>query len=53
MLEKHGYNPCDLTPGLWKHEMIPVKIILTFDNFCVKYVEEEHVPHIVEVFQQY
>ena len=52
-LSNHWYWPHDLTLGLWKHDVIPVTYFLTVDDFGVKYVEKEHVTHIVEVLQQY
>ena len=48
-LENHGYRPCELTPSLWKHETNPVTFCLTFDDFGVKCVGNEHVIHLVYV----
>ena len=36
--KNNGYHPCELTPVLQKHEMIPVIFFLTVNNFGVKYV---------------
>ena len=37
-LENNRHWPCEITPGLWKHDAIPVIFWLTVNNFGVKYV---------------
>ena len=34
-LANDGYRPGDITPNIWKHEMNPVKMFLTVDDFGV------------------
>ena len=34
-LANDGYRPCDITPSIWKHEINPVKMFLTVDDFGV------------------
>ena len=52
-IEKHGYHPCEITPGLWKHEMRPVTYLLTTVKFGVKYLGKEHVTRLIDALQQY
>ena len=37
-LENNGYCPCELTPGMWNNDMIPVSFFFMVDEFGVKYV---------------
>ena len=46
-LQKYGYYPCRLTPGLWKHESRPISFTLVVDDFGVKYVGEQHLNHLI------
>ena len=36
-LAPHGYHVVDHTPGLWRHEILPVQFTLVVDDFDVKY----------------
>ena len=35
-LKPHGYFEVEHTPGLWKHETLPIQFTLVVDNFGVK-----------------
>ncbi len=43
----HGYYECNNTPGLWKHTTRPISFTLVVDNFGVKYVDKEHINHLI------
>ena len=51
-LNKHGYFQSKLVPGLWKHETRPIQFSLVVDDFCVKYVGEEHALHLKKVLEE-
>ena len=40
-LEPHGYYEVKHTPGLWKHESLPIQFTLVVDNFGIKYVDKK------------
>jgi len=38
-LAPHGYTPCAITPGLWRHHTRPIAFALVVDDFVVKYTD--------------
>ena len=52
-LNKHGYFESKLVLGLWKHTASPISFTLVVDDFGVKYVEKEHVEHLMTVLQEH
>ena len=52
-LNEHGYRQSKLVPGLWKHDTRPIQFTLVVDDFGVKHVGEEHVPHLQRVLKQH
>ena len=46
-LAKHGYYQVLHTPGLWEHTTCPIQFALVVDDFCVKYVGQEHAEHLL------
>jgi hypothetical protein len=46
-LKKHGYTQSKTTPRLWTHEWCLITFSLVVNNFGVKYIEEEHVQHLI------
>ena len=48
-----GYHQSQHIPGLWMHEWRPVCFTLVVNDFGVKYVEEEHAQHLLDVVKQY
>jgi hypothetical protein len=47
LLAPHGYSPCELTPGLWKHKTRPIAFSLVVDDFGVKYVNKADVDYLL------
>jgi hypothetical protein len=47
-LTPHGYYGCIQTPGLCKHTTCPISFTLVFDNFGVKYVQQEDINHLIK-----
>ena len=41
-----------MTPGIWTHEWRPICFSLVVDDYGVKYVDEEHVAHLVSVLKE-
>ena len=52
-LEEHGYTEVDYTPNLFKHKNRPIWFTLTVDDFGVKYIDEEHARHLMDVLKLY
>ncbi len=52
-LQKHGYHQSQTTPGLWKHNMLPISFSLVVDDFGVKYVGEKNAQHLLDTVQHY
>lgn len=52
-LKPFGYQPCQHTPGLWRHEWRPIRFSLVVDDFGIKYVGKEHADHLIGALQQY
>ena len=51
-LNRHGYHQSKLVPGLWKHDTRPIQFTLVVDDFCVKYVGEDHALHLQSVLKE-
>ena len=45
---KFGHFKLPHTPVLWKHIYRPISFILVADNFCIRYVGEEHAEHLIK-----
>jgi hypothetical protein len=52
-LKEQGYSQSKTTPGLWTHEWHPITCSLIVNNFGVKYIEEEHTQHLIQMVQKY
>lgn len=46
-LEKGGYIPAGITPGLFKHKTRPIQFILVVDDFGVKFTSEQDLYHLI------
>ena len=51
-LAPHGYHPCALTPGLWKHDHSDISFTLVVDDFGVRYTDRRLVEHFLALLQQ-
>ena len=51
-LAKHGYSPCKLTPGPWRHEHHDITFCLGIDNFGVKYTKKEDADHLIQTLRE-
>ena len=52
-LAKHGYFESPHTSGLWKHVSRPVHFTLVVDDFGIKYVEEDHLNHLIKALEEH
>ena len=50
-LAPHGYKPCDLTPGLWKHDTDDIAFTLVVDDFGVKYTQRAQVEKLLAILR--
>jgi hypothetical protein len=46
-LAPFGYHESENTPGLWYHESHPITFTLVVEDFGVKYICKENVPHLI------
>ena len=51
-LAPHGYHPCELTPGLWKHDHSDVTFTLVVDDFGVRYTDRAVVEEFLTILKQ-
>ena len=51
VLEPHGYHPCRLTPGLWKHKTNSITFTLVVDDFGVKYSSQKDIDHLLNALR--
>ena len=51
-LEPHGYFEVPHTPGLWKHESLPVQFTLVVDDFGVKYIGKNNAEHLINALKE-
>ena len=47
-----GYQPCPLTPGLWRHSTRDIVFSLVVDDFGVRYTRREDVDHLLATLTQ-
>ena len=50
-LDPHGYYKVQHTPGLWKHESLPIQFTLVVNNFGVKYVGKDNALHLINALK--
>jgi hypothetical protein len=53
ILEPHGYRPCPITPGLWRHDTNRIVFTLVVDDFGIKYTDKKDVDHLMTVLQEH
>ena len=46
-LQPHGYAPCPLTPGLWKHATRDIVFSLVVDDFGIRYNDRADADHLI------
>ena len=51
-MKPHGYAPVPITPGLWKHDTLPITFTLVVDDFAVKYVDRKHAEHLMNALKE-
>ena len=52
-LATHGYHPCPITPGLWKHETRPITFVLIVADFGIKVVGDDDAEHIINAIKEH
>ena len=50
-MKPYGYEPCSLTPGLWKHHTRPISFTLVVDDFGVKYINNDDLNHLIQALK--
>jgi hypothetical protein len=50
-LAPHGYRPCPITPGLWKHDTRPISFVLVVDDFAIKYIDRADADHLPDALK--
>jgi hypothetical protein len=51
-LAPHGYHPCPITPGLWRHATHDLPFSLVVDDFGVRYTNKLDVDHLLMVLRE-
>jgi hypothetical protein len=51
-LAQHGYQPCPLTPGLWRHETRDLVFSLVVDDFGIRYTDRADADHLIAALRQ-
>ena len=51
-LAKHGYEPCLLTHGLWRHTTRPTIFSLVVDDFGVRYSTQADAEHLITALRE-
>ena len=52
-LAPHGYAPCPLTPGLWKHNTRDIVFSLVVDDFGIRYTNRADVDHLIATLKTF
>ena len=52
-LSPHGYAPCPLTPGLWRHHMRDIVFSLVVDDFGIRYTDRADADHLISTLRQH
>ena len=52
-LKTAGYDPCEFTPGLWKHAWRPMTFTLVVDDFGIKVEGDTHANHLVQTLKRW
>ena len=52
-MKPHGYKPCPLTPGLWKHDTRDIVFSLVVDDFGIRYTKRDDADHLIATLQQH
>ena len=52
-LAKHRFEQSKLIPRYWKHKTLLIDFTLVIENFGVKYVNQDHTMHLINVLQQF
>ena len=46
-LAKFGYKPEPITPGIWRHQTLPIQFSLVVDDFGIKYERQEDITYLL------
>ena len=50
-LAKFGYEPIPITPGLWRHQTLPLQFSLVVDDFGIKYERQEDITYLLDALK--
>ncbi len=50
-LKPHGYKPCPLTHGLWRHTTRDIVLSLVVNNFGIRYTKRSDADHLIATLQ--
>ena len=50
-LAKFGYEPSPFTPGIWRHQTLPLQFSLVVDDFGIKYERQEDITHLLNALK--
>ena len=50
-LSKFRYEPAPITPGLWRHQTLPLQFSLVVNDFGIKYERQEDITHLLDALK--
>ena len=50
-MDKFGYEPAPITPGLWRHQTRPLQLSLVVDDFGIKYERQMDITHLLDTLK--
>ena len=53
LLKPHGYEPCPLTHGLWRHKTRDIVFSLVVDDFGIRYTSRDDADHLIATLKQF
>ena len=51
-LKPFRYYEVEHTPGIWRHQTLPLFFTLVVDNFGIQYVDSAHAQRLINALQQ-
>ena len=51
LLEPHGYKPCPLTPGLWRHTTRDIVFSLVINDFGIPYTDSTDADRLINTLK--
>ena len=50
-LDKFGYYPSPIAPGIWQHQICPLQFSKVVDDFDIKYERQEDITNLIDALK--